>query len=77
VRAVLAIRNAPELLSDNPVLRASIAVRNPYVDPLSFLQISLLKRKRAHAEGDPDVKQLDDAIGTTINGVAQGLRNTG
>jgi phosphoenolpyruvate carboxylase len=77
VRAVLAIRNAPELLSDNPVLRASIAVRNPYVDPLSFLQISLLKRKRARAEGDPDVKQLDDAIGTTINGVAQGLRNTG
>ena len=77
VRAVLAIRNAPELLSDNPVLRASIAVRNPYVDPLSFLQISLLKQKRARADGDPDVKQLDDAIGTTINGVAQGLRNTG
>jgi phosphoenolpyruvate carboxylase len=77
VRAVLAIRNAEELLSDNPVLHASIAVRNPYVDPLSFLQISLLKQKRARAEGDPDMKQLDDAIGTTINGVAQGLRNTG
>ena len=77
VRAVLAIRNAQELLSDNSVLRASIAVRNPYVDPLSFLQISLLKQKRARAEGDPDVKQLDDAIGTTINGIAQGLRNTG
>jgi phosphoenolpyruvate carboxylase len=77
VRALLAIRNASELLSDNPVLRASIAVRNPYVDPLSFLQISLLKQKRARSEGDPELKQLDDAIGTTINGIAQGVRNTG
>ena len=56
---------------------ASIALRNPYVDPLSLLQISLLRRKRALAEDDPETKALDDAIGTTLNGVAQGLRNTG
>ena len=77
VRAVLMIRDAPELLIDNDVLRTSIALRNPYVDPLSLLQISLLQRKRALAEGDPSAKELDDAIGTTLNGVAQGLRNTG
>jgi phosphoenolpyruvate carboxylase len=74
VRAVLTIRDAPELLMDNDVLRASIALRNPYVDPLSLLQISLLQRKRETPDGD---RKLDDAIGTTLNGVAQGLRNTG
>jgi phosphoenolpyruvate carboxylase len=77
VRALLVIRDAQELLTDNDVLRTSIALRNPYVDPLSLLQISLLRQKRARVEGDPSMKQLDNAIGTTLNGVAQGLRNTG
>ncbi|MGQ0715260.1 MAG: phosphoenolpyruvate carboxylase [Gemmatimonadaceae bacterium] len=77
VRAVLAIRDAHELLTDNDVLRTSIALRNPYVDPLSLLQISLLKRKRSRGEGVASAKALNDAIGTTLNGVAQGLRNTG
>ena len=77
VNAVLTIRNAPELLMDNDVLRASIELRNPYVDPLSLLQISLLQRKRRLPEESADVKPLDDALGTTLNGVAQGLRNTG
>ena len=76
VGAVLTIRDAPDLLMDNDVLRASIALRNPYVDPLSLLQISLLRRKRAVGEGAGD-PELDNAIGTTLNGVAQGLRNTG
>jgi phosphoenolpyruvate carboxylase len=62
---------------DNEVLRASIALRNPYVDPLSLLQISLLRRKRGLLEGADEMKPHDDAIGTTLNGVAQGLRNTG
>jgi len=77
VRAVLTIRDAPDLLMDNEVLRTSIALRNPYVDPLSLLQISLLHRKRALRDGAEEAKPLDDAIGTTLNGVAQGLRNTG
>jgi phosphoenolpyruvate carboxylase len=77
VSAVLTIRNAPELLTDNDVLRASIELRNPYVDPLSLLQISLLRRKRRLPEESEEVKTLDDALGTTLNGVAQGLRNTG
>jgi phosphoenolpyruvate carboxylase len=77
VKAVLTIRDAPEMLMDNDVLRTSISLRNPYVDPLSLLQISLLRRKRALRDGDAELKPLDDAIGTTLNGVAQGLRNTG
>lgn len=77
VRAVLAIREAPELLMDNTVLQASIPLRNPYVDPLSLIQISLLRRKRALAPDESAAQALDNAIGTTLNGVAQGLRNTG
>ena len=71
--AVRAIRDTEAPLANNPVLRASISLRNPYVDPLSLLQISLLRRKR-NGLGHPD---LDRALGTTLNGVAQGLRNTG
>ncbi len=78
VRAVLQIRGRDALLSDNPMLGASIALRNPYVDPLSLLQVHLLRRKRAlQAAGEPVPRLLDEAIGTTLNGVAQGLRNTG
>ena len=47
------------------------------VDPLSLLQISLLRCKRARCEGDDGAKKLDHALGTTLNGIAQGLRNTG
>lgn len=75
--AVRDIREGRELLADQPVLQASIALRNPYVDPLSLLQVSLLRKKRALAPGDPALAQLEAALGTTLNGVAQGLRNTG
>jgi phosphoenolpyruvate carboxylase len=60
------------LLSDNPVLRRSIDVRNPYVDPLNLLQIELLQRVRRNA--DPPTVQ---ALLLTINGIAAGMRNTG
>lgn len=77
VAAINTIRKSTTLMTDNPTLRTSIALRNPYVDPISLLQISLLRRKRALPEGHPDLKELEAALGTTLNGVAQGLRNTG
>lgn len=61
------------LLSQNPVLRRSIAVRNPYVDPINLLQIELLKRLRSGID-DPETRQ---ALVATINGIAAGMRNTG
>jgi phosphoenolpyruvate carboxylase len=61
-------------LADQPFLGRSIALRNPYVDALSLVQVELLRRKRAGAD---DVAELDAALGTTLNGVAQGMRNTG
>ena len=62
---------------DSPVLRAAITLRNPYVDALSLLQITLLRRKRATAEGSPERAQVEDAVAATLSGIAQGLRNTG
>lgn len=71
VRAVRQILEQPRLLSHQRTLERSIELRNPYVDPLSFLQVELLARKRA------GVPNLDRAILLTINGIAAGLRNTG
>ena len=71
------IRGTGELLADAPVLRAAIAVRNPYVDVLSVLQVALLARKRREGEKSAQADAVNDALATTLNGVAQGLRNTG
>jgi phosphoenolpyruvate carboxylase len=78
VDALLVIRGHRELLDDTPVLQAAIALRNPYVDPLSVLQVSLLRRKRSSVVVDEKTREkIDDALATTLSGVAQGLRNTG
>ncbi len=72
-RMVLAVTEQNELLERNAVLLNSIRLRNPYVDPMSLLQVELLRRKRA---GDQS-EELDRAITATINGISAGLRNTG
>ena len=59
-------------LTKTPVIRRSIDVRNPYVDPLNIVQIELLRRVR----GQPDAP-AHDALMVTVNGIAAGLRNTG
>jgi phosphoenolpyruvate carboxylase len=72
-RMVLSVTDQGELLKGNPVLARSIRLRNPYVDPMSLVQVELLRRKRAG--GNPD--GVDYALGATINGIAAGLHNTG
>lgn len=75
---VLAITRQTRLLENNPVLERSIRLRNPYVDPMSLIQVELLRRKReAVAAGRPVPADLDRAITATINGISAGLRNTG
>jgi phosphoenolpyruvate carboxylase len=74
--AVLAVTHQKDLLETNPVLARSIRLRNPYVDPMSLIQVGLLRRKRAAAEG-ADLGEINRAIAGTINGIAAGLRNTG
>jgi phosphoenolpyruvate carboxylase len=78
VEALLLIRGHRHLVDDTPVLQSAIALRNPYVDPLSLLQISLLRRKRTGAgKSEREREAIDDALATTLSGIAQGLRNTG
>jgi len=72
-RMVLAVTGQKELLERNAVLSNSIRLRNPYVDPMSLLQVDLLRRKRAGEKSE----ELNRAITATINGISAGLRNTG
>ncbi|HEX6306980.1 MAG TPA: phosphoenolpyruvate carboxylase [Longimicrobiales bacterium] len=72
-RILLDITGQTELLEQNPVLANSIRLRNPYVDPLSLIQVSLLRRRR---RGE-DSEELNYALAATINGISAGLRNTG
>jgi phosphoenolpyruvate carboxylase len=73
IAAVLQVTEHPHLLADNPVLRRSIDVRNPYLDPINLVQVELLSRLRQGAD-DP---ALLDAFLVTVNGIAAGMRNTG
>jgi phosphoenolpyruvate carboxylase len=72
-QTLLAITGQTELLERNPVLARSIRLRNPYVDPMSLIQIDLLRRKRGGDESDA----INRALAATINGISAGLRNTG
>ncbi|HEU4993834.1 MAG TPA: phosphoenolpyruvate carboxylase [Gemmatimonadaceae bacterium] len=77
VQSILAIRDSAVLLRGNAVLQSAIALRNPYVDPLSLLQIALLRRKREPGADDKSRAIVDAVLATTLSGIAQGLRNTG
>jgi phosphoenolpyruvate carboxylase len=70
---VLRLTGQSTLLEMNPVLARSIRLRNPYVDPLSLIQVQLLRRKRRGEDND----NVNYALAATINGIAAGLRNTG
>jgi phosphoenolpyruvate carboxylase len=72
-RVILSISGQKELIEGNAVLSRSIRLRNPYVDPMSLVQVDLLRRKRA---GEPE-ESLNYALAATINGIAAGLHNTG
>ena len=73
---VLAITGHREPVETTPVLRRSIDVRNPYVDPINLVQIELLTRLRRSPDA-PEVPQLVRAFAVTVSGVAAGMRNTG
>ncbi len=73
--AISHIAKVKEMLEKEPQLNQSIKLRNPYIDPLSFIQLELIQRMRA-LTNEPD-NALQDAILMTINGIAAGLKNTG
>lgn len=71
--AVLEVTGQSRLLEHEPSLARSLRLRTPYVDPLSLMQIELLRRKRNGEESD----ELNYLLAATIHGIAAGLRNTG
>jgi phosphoenolpyruvate carboxylase len=87
-KAVLTITGQTALLDNEQVLQDSIRLRNPYVDPLNYIQVEMIRRLRslmktlpanpdANAPEPADVLALRRVIDLTINGVSAGLRNTG
>ncbi|BED91059.1 phosphoenolpyruvate carboxylase [Pseudoalteromonas sp. MM1] len=63
------------LLADQPWIKESIALRNPYTDPLNVLQVELLRRARSSEKGSEG--DIDNALMITMTGIAAGMRNTG
>jgi phosphoenolpyruvate carboxylase len=73
IEEVLALKGTSELLEDSALLQRTLSVRDIYLDPINYLQVSLLARNRAGEESP----ELDRALLLTVNGIAAGMRNTG
>ena len=76
--SVLKISRHQSLLELEPVTKQAVQLRNPYVDPLNYIQVETLQRLRALSDPDgKESKPLREVMALTINGIAAGLRNTG
>jgi phosphoenolpyruvate carboxylase len=75
---VLSISGHTDLLEAEPVTQNAVQVRNPYVDPLNYVQVEMLRRLRSLPDPESEeAKSIREVITITINGIAAGLRNTG
>jgi phosphoenolpyruvate carboxylase len=78
--AILAVTGQRQLLAKEPVLLKSVQLRNPYIDPLNYIQVEMLRRLRG-ASGEKLSAAEADAVRAvielTINGISGGLKNTG
>ena len=77
ISTVLKVAEIDALLADDPVLKLSLSRRDPYLDPMAFLQIDLLKKYRDETRPESDRMQWQAALLSSINALAAGLRNTG
>ncbi|KEI72932.1 phosphoenolpyruvate carboxylase [Endozoicomonas elysicola] len=77
IEVLLDLKEGDELMSSHPQNKEAIGLRNPYTDPLNFLQAELLQRVRSHEEGAEVGEELEKALMITIAGIAAGMRNTG
>ncbi len=76
-RAVLNITGESFLLESNPSLQRSLRLRNPYIDPISLVQIRFLQAYREGAMEGGRQQEILDLLRSTVNGIAAGMRNTG
>ncbi len=77
VRALCDVSEQEHLLDNNPTLQRSIQLRNPYVDPMSYIQVEVLRRLRDGSLSQQERASLEEVMFLCINGIAAGLRNTG
>jgi phosphoenolpyruvate carboxylase len=77
VSYVLQVIGAAELLEENPVLALSLSRRHPYLEPLNYIQIALLRRYRDPCLREPEREAWLDPLLRSINAIAAGMRNTG
>ena len=73
---LMKVTGTDEILATEPWLQHSIKVRNPYVDPMNYIQVALLKEIRDNPD-HPDMEKLQRSIVLSINGIAAGLQNVG
>ncbi|OYV86756.1 MAG: phosphoenolpyruvate carboxylase, partial [Ignavibacteriae bacterium 37-53-5] len=76
-RAVLNITGEKNLLDSNPSLQRSLRLRNPYIDPISLVQIKFLQIYRDEKSENGRRQEILDLLRSTVNGIAAGMRNTG
>jgi phosphoenolpyruvate carboxylase len=76
-QAILRIKGQKNLLESDNALRQSLQLRNPYLDPIHFIQLRFLKEFRASRQGSPRASEMLDLLRSSINGIASGMRNTG
>ena len=74
---IMAVTGQDDLLANMAAIKTSIQRRNPYVDPLNFMQVALLRELRQLDEGDARRRDVLDATLATINGIAAGMKTTG
>jgi len=76
-KAILAITGQKQLLAGEPVLLKSVQLRNPYIDPLNYLQVEMMRRLRAGKLSKSEDEATRAVVELTINGISGGLKNTG
>jgi phosphoenolpyruvate carboxylase len=77
-KAILSVTGQKRLLGREPVLLRSVELRNPYIDPLNYIQVDMMRRIRGSAPLEPrETEAINAVIELTINGISGGLKNTG
>ena len=76
-RMINCVTHQDALLENMSAIRTSIERRNPYVDPLNFMQVALLRELRQLDQSDDNWRPVLDATLSTINGIAAGMKTTG
>ncbi len=76
-RAILAVTGQKRLLGREPVLLRSVELRNPYIDPLNYIQVDMIRRLRSGSLSPRQTDEVRAVVELTINGISGGLKNTG